>query len=159
ADSPGLYQIKINRDKTKEVRLTRGENLVSIPYKVKKPKFWWPNGMGSPDLYHFPIKLVQNKNILSKIKVRHGYKEVSLIQKKDKKGKSFYFEINGKPLYAKGANWIPNDNFLPRITRKDYFKMIKSAKEANFNMLRVWGGGIYEDDAFYDACDENGILV
>ncbi|MBK7306183.1 MAG: glycoside hydrolase family 2 protein [Chitinophagaceae bacterium] len=84
---------------------------------------------------------------------------IKLIQQKDSIGTSFYFEKNGKPIYAKGANWIPGDVFLPRLKREDYRKMLLSAKDANMNMLRVWGGGVYESDDFYDLCDSLGIMV
>ncbi len=84
---------------------------------------------------------------------------VKLIQQKDSIGTSFYFEKAGKPIYAKGANWIPGDIFLPRLQKTDYRKMLQSAKDANMNMLRVWGGGIYESDDFYDLCDSLGIMV
>ena len=84
---------------------------------------------------------------------------VKLIQQKDSIGTSFYFEKDGKPIYAKGANWIPADVFLPRLTKSDYRKMLLSAKNANMNMLRVWGGGVYESDDFYDLCDSLGIMV
>ena len=83
----------------------------------------------------------------------------TLIQQKDSIGTSFYFEKDGKPIYAKGANWIPADVFLPRVTKADYRKMLLSAKDANMNMLRVWGGGVYESDDFYDLCDSLGIMV
>ncbi|MEO6069978.1 MAG: glycoside hydrolase family 2 protein [Chitinophagaceae bacterium] len=86
-------------------------------------------------------------------------RKVELVQEPDSIGKSFYFKIDGKPVYMKGANYIPSDVFLPRLKKEDYRKIILSAKEANMNMLRVWGGGIYEDDAFYDLCDEYGIMV
>ncbi len=84
---------------------------------------------------------------------------VRLVQNKDTSGTSFYFEKDGTPIYCKGANWIPGDMFLPRLTKADYRRMLQSAKDANMNMLRVWGGGIYEDDAFYDLCDSLGIMV
>lgn len=84
---------------------------------------------------------------------------VKLIQQKDSIGVSFYFEKDGKPIYAKGANWIPADVFLHRVTKDDYRKLLLSAKEANMNMLRVWGGGVYEADEFYDLCDSLGIMV
>ncbi len=84
---------------------------------------------------------------------------VKLIQQKDANGTSFYFQKDGKPIYAKGANWIPGDVFLPRLKKDDYRKMLQSAKDANMNMLRVWGGGVYESDDFYDLCDSLGIMV
>ncbi len=85
--------------------------------------------------------------------------KVGLVQKQDSIGTSFYFEKMGKPIYVKGANWIPADVFLPRLTRADYRKMLLSAKDANMNMLRVWGGGVYESDDFYDLCDSLDIMV
>jgi beta-mannosidase len=84
---------------------------------------------------------------------------VELVREKDEQGTSFYFKVNGHPVFMKGANNIPNDIFLPRVTEENYRKMIETAKNSNMNMLRVWGGGVYEDDLFYDLCDENGILV
>lgn len=84
---------------------------------------------------------------------------IKLIQRKDAIGTSFYFEKNGKPIYCKGANWIPADIFLPRVTKDEYRRLLLSAKEANMNMLRVWGGGVYEDDYFYYLCDSLGIMV
>ena len=84
---------------------------------------------------------------------------IRLVQQKDAIGTSFYFEKNGKPIYAKGANWIPADVFLPRLRKEDYRKLLLSAKDANMNMLRVWGGGVYEADEFYDLCDSLDIMV
>ncbi|ABQ05735.1 beta-mannosidase [Flavobacterium johnsoniae] len=86
-------------------------------------------------------------------------RKIELIQDKDSLGSSFYFKIDGNPVYMKGANYIPSDAFLSRVSKKEYEKIVLSAKEANMNMLRVWGGGIYEDDYFYDLCDKYGINV
>ncbi|MBL7764659.1 MAG: hypothetical protein JNJ58_01075 [Chitinophagaceae bacterium] len=85
--------------------------------------------------------------------------QVELIQQKDSIGQSFYFKVNGVPTFMKGANWVPADVFLPRITHDKYRMLLTAAKEAGFNMLRVWGGGIYEDDYFYDLCDSLGIYI
>jgi beta-mannosidase len=90
---------------------------------------------------------------------KSGLKKVALIQQPDSAGRSFYFKIDNQPVFMKGANWIPADVFLPRIGKEKYRQLLMAAKEANFNMLRVWGGGIYEDDAFYDLCDSLGIMV
>lgn len=86
-------------------------------------------------------------------------RKIELVQQPDSLGKSFYFKIDGKPVYMKGANYIPSDAFLSRVTKKEYEKIVLSAKDANMNMLRIWGGGIYEDDYFYDLCDKYGINV
>jgi beta-mannosidase len=85
--------------------------------------------------------------------------QVELVQKPDDKGSSFYFSIDGKPVYMKGANYIPSDAFVTRVTKNEYRKMLMMAKDANMNMLRVWGGGIYENDYFYDLCDSLGIYI
>lgn len=86
-------------------------------------------------------------------------RKIELVQQPDSLGKSFYFKIDGKPVYMKGANYIPSDAFLSRVTKKEYEKIVLSAKDANMNMLRIWGGGVYEDDYFYDLCDKYGINV
>jgi beta-mannosidase len=86
-------------------------------------------------------------------------RKIELVQQLDSLGKSFYFKIDDKPVYMKGANYIPSDAFLSRVTKKEYEKIVLSAKDANMNMLRVWGGGVYEDDYFYDLCDKYGINV
>ena len=82
-----------------------------------------------------------------------------MVNEKDKEGESFYFEVNGIPMFAKGANYIPDDALLPCITTERYKTLFRDMKEANMNMVRIWGGGTYEDDRFYDLADENGILV
>lgn len=88
-----------------------------------------------------------------------GIRSLRVVNEKDEYGHSFYFELNGVKVFAKGANYIPQDNFLPRVTPERYEKTILDAKNVNMNMLRVWGGGIYENDIFYDLCDQHGILV
>ena len=90
---------------------------------------------------------------------RIGLRSLRLVRDKVADGTTFYFELNGEPLFAKGANYIPCDVFLPRVTRAVYEKTIDDAAAVNMNMLRVWGGGVYEDDVFYELCDERGILV
>lgn len=102
------------------------------------------------------LEAFNEKEIEKAYKVPHKYE---LVQDPDKNGKSFYFKIDDKPVYMKGANYIPSDVFLSRMTKKEYEKVIATAKDANMNMLRVWGGGIYENDYFYDLCDKNGIYV
>ncbi|MBR5776289.1 MAG: glycoside hydrolase family 2 protein, partial [Bacteroidaceae bacterium] len=90
---------------------------------------------------------------------RIGLREVKVVMEDDKDGKSFYFMVNGKPMFAKGSNYIPNDALLPNVSRERYFRLMQDVKDANHNLIRVWGGGIYEDDIFYEAADSMGILV
>jgi len=156
--NPGDYVLNINK-LNKKVYLKKGLNRISIPYGTDGLKLWQPNGWGDAHLYDFKIELFKDKRSLDQENIKVGLRTVELVQEKDAAGKSFYFKVNGKPLYAKGTNWIPSDSFSPRITKEKYQKLIKDAKDANMNMIRVWGGGIYEDDEFYKACDENGILV
>lgn len=158
AEKDGKYLILIN-GKSQNISLKSGLNSISVPYQIKNPKLWQPNGWGEPNLYDLKISLQKDSKILDHKTERIGLRTVELIQEKDAKGKSFYFKVNGNPMYAKGTNWIPSDSFSPRMTKEKYQKLIKDCKEANMNMIRVWGGGIYEDDEFYKACDENGILV
>ncbi|WP_068942434.1 beta-mannosidase [Chryseobacterium timonianum] len=161
AEEEGEYftWFNLNRGMHK-FHLNKGFNTIRLPYNIKNPKRWEPNGRGKPTVYATKISLYKKGGrIIRDINVTYGLRDIELIQEKDEKGKSFYFKVNGNPLYIKGTNWIPADSFSPRITKEKYQKLIKAAKEANMNMIRIWGGGIYEDEEFYKACDENGILV
>ncbi|MCX8523738.1 glycoside hydrolase family 2 protein [Chryseobacterium formosus] len=158
ADKEGKYFVSIN-NQVNNIQLKKGKNTIQISFTINNPKLWQPNGWGDPILYDLKISLQKDSKILAEKAERIGLRTVELIQEKDEKGKSFYFKVNGNPMYAKGTNWIPSDSFTPRITKENYQKLIQDSKEANMNMIRIWGGGIYEDDEFYKACDENGILV
>ncbi|MBR4072592.1 MAG: glycoside hydrolase family 2 protein, partial [Clostridia bacterium] len=127
--------------------------------KVENPKIWWPNGMGEHPLYTVEVTLIENGNAVDTMSKRIGLREIKLIRKNDKYGQSFYHEVNGVAIFAKGANYIPEDNVFSRITRKRTERLLKSCVECNFNILRVWGGGYYCHDWFYDLCDEMGILI
>ena len=141
-----------------ELKLMKGQQFFNIPFTINKPKLWWCNSLGAPNLLNLTFNL-QHKNINISENTRIGLRKIELIQQADQKGKSFYFKLNGVPVFMKGANYIPQDNFIPRVSSAQTKTLIQQAKAANFNMIRVWGGGIYESDAFYNACDESGILV
>ncbi|MEN4761319.1 glycoside hydrolase family 2 protein [Chryseobacterium sp. C39-AII1] len=158
AEKEGKYSFLIN-GKSQSINLKLGLNQISIPYEIQNPKLWQPNGWGEPNLYDLKISFQKDSKTIAEKSERIGLRTIELIQEKDGKGKSFYFKVNGNPMYAKGTNWIPSDSFTPRITKEKYQKLIKDSKDGNMNMIRIWGGGIYEDDEFYKACDENGILV
>ncbi|GEN76270.1 beta-mannosidase [Chryseobacterium hagamense] len=158
AQEAGNYTLSINNH-TQDIALKSGLNTISAPYHIRNPKLWQPNGWGKPTLYDIKITLQKASKVITEKTERIGLRTVELVQEKDAEGKSFYFKVNGQPMYAKGTNWIPGDSFSPRMTKEKYRKLIRDCKEANINMIRVWGGGIYEDDEFYKACDENGILV
>lgn len=158
AEKEGKYSFSIN-NKINTIQLKKGKNTIQLPFTIDNPKLWQPNGWGDPNLHTVKISLLKDSKILAEKSEKIGLKTIELIQEKDAKGKSFYFKVNGNPIYIKGTNWIPADSFSPRITKAKYQQLIKDSKEANMNMIRIWGGGIYEDDEFYKACDENGILV
>jgi beta-mannosidase len=141
-----------------KVNLISGTNKYSVDFEIDNPQLWWTNGLGEPHLYNLTGVLDVGGKIASK-KTRFGIRTLELVREKDEKGTSFYFKLNGHPVFMKGANYIPNDVFLPRVTKENYRKVVETAKNSNMNMLRVWGGGVYENDIFYDLCDEAGILI
>ena len=141
------------------IHLKKGENKLTIPIIIDNPKLWWTHNLGNPYLYRFDFKLfLKNKLIDQKI-IKKGIRTIKLVAQKDSIGQSFYFELNGKPVYAKGSNLIPMHSFQHKVTNQHYEKLLSDVVTSNMNMLRVWGGGIYENDIFYDLCDEKGILV
>jgi len=142
---------------TKEISV---DNIVlQAEFNLEYPYLWWSHDLGTPNLYDISVTINKNGRIES-VKQKLGIREIRLIQNTDDWGESFYFRLNGVPIFAKGANWIPIDSFIPRGKKRGLYKSnLINAKEANMNMIRVWGGGIYEDDIFYDLCDELGILV
>lgn len=141
------------------ITLTPGKNKIQIPVEIQKPTRWMPNGWGDPTLYDFSIQMLSQNKVFAEKHHRIGLRTVRLINEKDKDGESYYFEVNGIPMFAKGANYIPNDALLPNMTTERYQALFRNIKEANMNMVRVWGGGTYEDNRFYDLADENGILI
>jgi len=143
----------------KRVHLKVGINKISIPFSISNPELWWTNGLGNQKLYDIEFQVANESGVLSSINQKIGLRTVEVVQEVDSIGRSFYFKLNGHPVFMKGANYIPQDVFLSRVSNQDYENLIKSAVDANINMLRVWGGGIYEKDIFYNLCDKYGILV
>lgn len=143
----------------RQADLKRGTNRVTADFVLHKPKLWWSNGLGEPFLYRFRTDIIAGGELLDSKTERVGIRSLKVVHQPDKDGHTFYIELNGRPVFAKGANYIPSDNFLPRVTPENYKKTILDAAGVNMNMLRVWGGGIYENDVFYDLCDEYGIMI
>ncbi len=125
---------------------------------IDNPHLWNPSGMGAPHLYDLEVTLFRGEQLVDTSFIKIGIRTIELRLVDDDK-KVFRFIVNGKPLFIKGANWIPAHSFLPEVTNTSYQKLVTLAKEGNMNMLRVWGGGIYESEVFYNLCDELGILV
>lgn len=139
--------------------LQAGVQTIEIPVSINEPKLWWSRGLGDPHMYSFVTEVLKGEQVLADSTVKTGLRSIRLVRDKDEAGASFYFELNGVAVFAKGANHIPNDSFITEITAERYRHEIVSAAESNMNMLRVWGGGIYEEDVFYELCDEYGLLV
>lgn len=141
--------------------------------EIKRPRLWWPAGQGEQPLYTLeleghpsdpeggarPGRGADAEGMVGPWSCRLGLRTLALDRHKDKWGESFQFVVNGRPVFAKGANWIPAHSFVAGLTRADYERDLRSALAANMNMVRVWGGGIYESEDFYDLCDELGLLV
>ncbi len=143
----------------KSVQFSKGNNQIEISYELKNPKLWWSNGLGDQYRYDTEIQIVGNSEVLDSRKMKLGVRDLKILREKDKDGRSFTVSLNGHKVFMKGSNYIPSDNFENRVTRSVLEYTIKSAADANMNMLRVWGGGIYQSDDFYDLCDQYGILI
>lgn len=142
--------------------LRSGLNYIKLELEVNDAKLWWPNGMGEQPLYTIRVSAETKSQRVDYPPFTYGIRTLHLNMDKLSQysdERAFTFEINGVPLFSKGGNWIPADSIYVRVTDEKYDILLKEAKEANFNMLRVWGGGIYERDIFYEKCNEYGILV
>lgn len=150
----------------------QGFPFTVIEVNIPDPDLWWPNGYGDDEqkgkwsglhgtrpLYSIDVLLKSGEGLLDQREYKIGLRTIELIQEPDEWGKSFTFYINGLPLFAKGADWIPSDSFPTRVTQVSLEGLIRSAVEANMNMLRVWGGGYYPEDMFFELCDRYGILI
>jgi beta-mannosidase len=127
---------------------------------IKNPRLWWPSGYGEQPLYEIELELLDEQgNVLDVWRRTIGLRTIVLDRHPDSFGESFEFRVNGKAIFAKGANWIPAHSFLTETDQACYEDLLTSAAEANMNMIRVWGGGIYEKEIFYDLCDQKGLLV
>lgn len=153
------YSANDTKEVQKQIELRPGENTVSLPVMIDNPHLWMPNGWGEPSLYKFTASVSVDGVEVASQERQVGLRSIRVVMEDDEHGKSFYFEVNGHPMFAKGANFIPDDALLPNVTTERYKHIFEDVKAANMNMLRVWGGGIYEDDKFYDEADRNGILI
>ena len=155
-----ISEIYVDNQKvsTDLIYINKGANKIEIPFTIKDYELWWPNGMGDQNMYEIKVKLQSNNNFVTTSK-RIGLREINLVTSEDSIGNNFYFEVNKKPVFMKGVNYIPQDIFLNRVSDDKYEELLNSAVDANMNMIRVWGGGIYENEIFYNLCDEKGLLV
>jgi beta-mannosidase len=139
--------------------LRSGKTEIGIGFVIEKPELWWTNGLGGHKLYQVEMRMLSGNTRIQTVSTRIGVRTVELIQNKDSIGTSFGFRLNGIPVFMKGSNYIPSDIFTTRNTQSNYRRVIGDAVSANMNMIRIWGGAIYENDEFYDLLDENGLLA
>jgi beta-mannosidase len=143
--------------------LAPGHNLITHEFSVDDPRLWWPNGLGEPYQYDFTCILADRKSErgVDRVSFPYGIREVSIAQEAlpDDEGQGFTVVVNGTPVFCKGANWVPADSLLARVSPERYGALLEAARRANFNMVRVWGGGTYEQEAFWETCDRLGIMV
>lgn len=126
---------------------------------VENPQLWWANGYGSQPLYRVRAELLDGDGVLDCWERRIGLRTMTVRRRKDEYGESFAHEVNGVEIFGMGADYIPEDNILSRVTKERTYRLLKAAHDACHNIVRVWGGGYYPDDFFYDACDELGLIV
>ena len=162
ASTPELVVHCHNADLPEQIIPVSG-SAGSFTVEIPSPQLWWPNGLTDkqekPFLYEFELVLRSDNHQLDSMKHRIGVRSVEVINEPDEHGESFYFKVNGQPVFMKGANYIPGDSFLNRVDEAKLQQTFEDATAANMNMLRVWGGGIYQDDRFYELADEYGILI
>lgn len=140
-------------------KMAISESKASCTLIIEDPQLWWSNGLGEQPLYTVQMTLYDGDKVMDTWEKQIGLRTIELDTSSDQWGHNFQFIINGVPIFVKGSDWIPSDSFVTRTSAKDLEFYIKSAKDANMNMLRVWGGGYYESDTFYELCDQYGILV
>lgn len=130
---------------------------------IDNPRLWWPHGQGEPALYDWEVDLVVGGKVLDRRSGRFGFREVRVLEEPFTReagpGISFWLEVNGRRVFCKGANWVPLELWPAIVTDEQYRFYVRKAVECNFNLLRVWGGGVYERDVFYDLCDESGLMI
>ncbi len=159
----GVAEVELTVDYLKTYRivvgLREGHQHKYLPIKIESPALWWPNEMGKQTLYNFEVRLKQGDKVLDSKSFKSGIKTFEMVDEPDSIGRAFYFKVNGVPMYAKGANYVPEEMIETWINADNTLSLLRQAKEAHFNMLRVWGGGIYPSDDFFNICDSLGILV
>ncbi len=146
-------------DRRVEVRQPATGQTVELALDVAQAERWWPAGVGDPALYDLELTVERDGQAVDRLAARIGLREIELVREPDAAGESFFFRVNGVPVFCKGANWIPADSFPARVTPERYRAHVEMARDCGMNMLRIWGGGLYETEAFYEACDELGLMV
>ena len=142
-----------------ELNLTPGVTHYEIPFKIDNPRLWWSNGLGEPHIYELQFELKTESGKSWSRHITYGIRTIEVVNREDSIGKPLYVKLNGVPVYMKGANYIPRHSFITEVADNHYREVISTAVKSNMNMIRVWGGGVYEKEIFYELCSRSGILV
>lgn len=157
ADEPGILPVHFSLDGERvrlDIGVNAGETVLTHLFHVEQPGLWWPAGSGGQPLSRLVVE-TPTETVTRTV----GFRQVELLTDRDEAGSRFAFRVNGCEIFCRGANWIPADALFSRVTREGTRALLQSAVDANMNMIRVWGGGFYEADWFYDLCDEMGLMV
>jgi beta-mannosidase len=150
-----LLEISIAEQKvSSQISVGPGENTFREVLEILNPELWWPSGYGNQALYSLSVRAGEHR-----IEKKIGFRTIDLLLEDDEAGRGMTFAVNGRKIFCKGANWIPADALPSRQTTKRYEQLLSDAVTANMNMLRVWGGGQYESEVFYELCDEKGLMI
>ena len=143
---------------TKEVK--DPDEQISYKFEIDNPLLWWPNGLGKQPLYKVMVNVYDSENVkITGGLVRIGLRTIEVSKERDEWGREFCFKVNGIKIFTMGSDYIPEDGIIPRIKNEYTYNLLKMCKDSNFNCIRVWGGGYYPGDYFYDLCDEMGFIV
>ncbi|HEX3053062.1 MAG TPA: hypothetical protein VHP83_20555, partial [Aggregatilineaceae bacterium] len=154
-----IISVKLNGAEVAQAEVPVKGDTATADITIQNPALWWPNELGDQPLYDVSVTLYDASGQLDTQHKRIGLRTLQLVREPDEWGESFKFMVNGVPFFAKGANWIPADTFAPRVDREWYAGLLNDATDAHMNMLRLWGGGIYEQEDFWNLCDELGLCV
>ena len=162
-ETDGTFEVGVSTCSTtlasRSLSLTKGRQHSVVPITIDNPQLWWPNEMGEQPLYDFQVVLKKGNKVLDSKSFKSGIRTFEMVDEPDSIGRAFYFKVNGVPFYAKGANYVPEEMIETWINPDNTLNLLRQAKDAHFNMLRVWGGGIYPSDDFFNICDSLGILI
>ncbi len=152
-------EIFVNGELMAEAILEKDAQKLTVPFEIESPKKWWPHNIGDPYLYDVCLQLKNKSVLVEEACFQKGLRTVELINEPDNFGESFYFKINGVPVFMKGANYVPQNALTNTGSQEDYQTLVQNAVNANMNTLRIWGGGVYESDYFYQLCDQKGLMI
>ncbi len=162
-ETDGTFEFVVSTGSTtlasRSLSLSKGRQHTVLPITLDNPQLWWPNEMGEQPLYDFEVVLKKDNKVLDSKQFKSGIRTFEMVDEPDSIGRAFYFKVNGVPFYAKGANYVPEEMIETWNDVDHTIRLLEQAKDAHFNMLRVWGGGIYPSDDFFTLCDKLGILV